>query len=65
MTEWEDLVPRSRSKFLVLKCLNCGNEQVVFGHATNKIDCNDCGAELVKPSGGKAIIRGEIIAVYE
>ncbi|MCK4482871.1 30S ribosomal protein S27e, partial [Candidatus Bathyarchaeota archaeon] len=31
----------------------------------NKVNCNVCGAELAKPSGGKAIIKGEIIAIFE
>ena len=65
MTEWEELIPKPRSRFLRVKCPKCGNEQVVFGHAVNKVYCNVCGAELVEPSGGKAIIKGEIVAVFE
>ena len=65
MSEWEKLIPKPRSKFLRVKCLTCGNEQMVFGYAATKVDCEVCGAELVQPSGGKAVIKGEIIAVYE
>jgi len=65
MTEWEDLIPRPRSGFLRVKCLKCGNEQVVFDHAVNKVACNVCGTELAIPSGGKAIIKGEVVAVFE
>lgn len=65
MSEWEELIPRPRSVFLRVKCLKCGNEQVVFSHAVNKINCNVCGADLAEPSGGKAIIKGEIVAAFE
>jgi len=65
MVEWEELIPKPRSKFLRIKCLECGNEQMVFGYAVNKVECNVCGAELVKPSGGRAIIKGEIIRLFE
>ena len=65
MAEWEKLVPRPRSSFLPVKCPKCGNEQVVFGNATNKVNCNVCKAELAEPSGGKARIKGEIVAVFE
>jgi small subunit ribosomal protein S27e len=48
-----------------VKCLKCGNEQVVFSSAVNRVNCNVCGTELAEPSRGKAIIKGEILAVYE
>lgn len=65
MTEWEKLIPRPRSSFVRVKCLKCGNEQMVFGSAVNKVVCNVCGTELAKPCGGKAKITGEIVAVFE
>ncbi|MEM2104554.1 MAG: 30S ribosomal protein S27e [Candidatus Bathyarchaeia archaeon] len=65
MTEWEKLIPRPRSSFLRIKCLKCGNEQIVFSYAVNKVCCNVCGAELAQPSGGKAEIKGEVVAVFE
>jgi len=65
VNEWEKLIPRPRSSFLRVKCLKCGNEQLVFSHAVNKVNCNVCGAELVEPSGGKAVIKGEIVASFE
>jgi len=65
MNEWEELIPEPRSRFLRVKCLKCGNEQLVFSHAVNKVACNVCGAELLEPSGGKAIIKGEIVTVLE
>jgi len=50
---------------LRVKCPKCGNEQVVFDSAANKVNCNVCGAELAEPSGGKAKVKGEIVAVFE
>ena len=65
MSEWEELIPKPRSKFLRVKCPDCGNEQMVFSHVTNVVHCNICGAALAEPSGGKAIIKGEIVAVLD
>lgn len=65
MAEWEALIPRPRSSFVKVKCPKCGNEQVIFGSPVNKVNCNVCGVELAEPSGGKAVIKGEIISVFE
>jgi len=65
MSEWEKLIPRPKSSFLKVKCPNCGNEQIIFSHAVNRVKCTVCGTVLAEPSGGKAIIKGEIIAVFE
>lgn len=64
MAEWEKLIPRPRSSFLRVKCLKCGNEQIVYSHAVNRVNCNVCGAELAAQSGGRAKIKGEIVAVF-
>jgi len=65
MSDWERLIPRPRSSFVRVKCLKCGNEQIVFSNAVNKVNCNVCGIELANPSSGKAKIKGEIVAVFE
>lgn len=65
MTEWEKLIPRPKSKFLRVKCLKCGNEQIVFSNVVNKVTCNVCGTELAEPSGGRARIKGEILTAFE
>ncbi|MEM1539915.1 MAG: 30S ribosomal protein S27e [Candidatus Bathyarchaeia archaeon] len=65
MAEWEKLIPRPKSTFVKVKCLKCGNEQIIFSHAVNRVTCNVCSVELAEPSGGKAIIKGEVIAVLE
>ena len=65
MSEWEKVLPKPRSKFLRVKCPDCGNEQTIFSHATNLVSCNVCGAPLAKPSGGKIEVKGEIVAVLD
>jgi small subunit ribosomal protein S27e len=65
VSDWEKLIPKPRSKFLRVKCSDCGNEQVVFSHATNLVHCNICGAVLAEPTGGKAIIKGEVVALLD
>lgn len=65
MSEWEKLIPKPGSKFVRVRCSDCGNEQVVFSHTTNVVHCNICGATLAKPTGGKAKIKGEIVAILD
>ncbi|MEM2107745.1 MAG: 30S ribosomal protein S27e [Candidatus Bathyarchaeia archaeon] len=65
MSEWDKLIPKPRSRFLRVKCLKCGNEQLAFSNATNKVVCNVCSAVLAEPSGGKAKIKGEIQSILE
>jgi len=65
MSAWEKLIPKPRSKFVRVRCSDCGNEQVVFSHITNIVRCNICGATLAKPTGGKAEIKGEIVTVLD
>lgn len=57
------LIPEPKSRFVRVKCPNCGNEQVVFDHATFPARCLVCGTQLVQPTGGKARILGEIIKI--
>ena len=56
-----ELIPRPRSKFLRVKCPECGNEQIVFNMASMRIPCKVCGEVLVEPTGGKASIKGEVV----
>ena len=65
MTEWNKLIPKPRSSFLRVKCSKCGNEQLVFSNTVNKVTCNVCGETLAEPTGGRATIKGEVMAVLE
>lgn len=49
------------AKFVIIKCPDCGNEQLVFRRASTPVVCLVCGATATKPTGGKAELRGEII----
>ena len=65
MPKWTDLIPKPRSKFILVKCADCGNEQVVFGSASTVVRCNVCDAITVQPTGGKAKIIGQILDVFD
>jgi len=65
MSKWIDLIPKPRSKFIRVKCHDCGNEQVVFGNASIIVQCNVCDEILAEPTGGRAIIHGEIVNIHD
>ncbi len=65
MSDWNKLIPKPKSVFLRVKCPKCGNEQLIFSNAVNKIGCNVCGEVLAEPSGGRANIKGEVLSVLE
>ncbi|GAB4309259.1 MAG: 30S ribosomal protein S27e [Promethearchaeota archaeon] len=56
-------IPVPRSRFLKVKCLECGNEQIVFGCATTEVKCLACGVVLLQTTGGKAKILTKILNV--
>lgn len=58
------LIQLPRSKFLKVKC-KCGNEQVVFSHASTRVTCLVCNTVLAEPQGGKAKILAKIVKVLE
>jgi small subunit ribosomal protein S27e len=64
-SRWSELIPRPRSKFVRVRCHDCGNEQVTFQKVSSTVKCNVCDGLLAEPTGGKASFRGEIIAELE
>ncbi len=54
-------IPMPRSKFLVVKCPKCGNEQIIFNKAATVVRCNTCGEILARPTGSKAEILGKVV----
>ncbi len=60
----KELVPKPKSEFVKVKCPDCGNEQLIFDRATTMVTCAVCGATLAKPTGGKAKIRGDVVAKH-
>lgn len=59
------MIPHPRSRFLRVKCSDCGNEQVIFWSATTIVKCLVCGRTLSESRGGKAKILTKIVAVLE
>ncbi|MBO3841849.1 MAG: 30S ribosomal protein S27e [Candidatus Brockarchaeota archaeon] len=60
----ERLLFKPRSRFLKVKCSQCENEQIVFERPASNIKCKVCGKTIVKSTGGKGKVFGEIIEVY-
>jgi small subunit ribosomal protein S27e len=63
MAEWEHLIPRPTSRFLRVRCISCESEQIIFSHSSTTVKCQTCGEILSEPTGGKADIKGAVIAV--
>ena len=59
----KELIPQPQSRFLRVKCLNCGNQQVVFGCSATDVECLVCGNTLLQSTGGKARILTKILEV--
>lgn len=59
-----EVVPTPKSKFYKVKCADCGNTQVVYSHSTTLVKCKICGKPLSEPTGGEAIINGEVTEEY-
>ncbi|MFZ2455988.1 MAG: 30S ribosomal protein S27e [Candidatus Altiarchaeia archaeon] len=56
---------KTRSRFLKVKCNDCGNEQVIFGCASSPIKCIVCEKMLAVPTGGKTQVKTEILEVLD
>ena len=61
--EKEVLIPHPQSRFLRVKCLNCGNQQIIFGCSATNVECLVCGKTLLQSTGGKARILTKILEV--
>ena len=61
MKRKKTLIPQPRSKFIRVKCPECGNEQVIFNKASTVVKCLICGHILAKPTGGNAKIFAQVI----
>ncbi len=59
------LVPQPKSRFIIVQCPDCNNEQIIFDHASTIVQCNICGRVLARPTGGKAIIEAKILRILE
>ncbi len=60
-----NIVQTPKSKFLRVKCVDCENEQVIFGNASTTVTCVVCGRTLAEPTGGRSKVLTQIIEVLE
>jgi len=51
--------------FYRVACPDCENEQVVFGRAATEVTCQVCGHTLARPTGGEAVLEGEVTETVE
>ena len=54
------MASEGKTKFVRVKCSKCKAVQVLFGKASTKVRCNECGGVLSVPSGGNAKIRARV-----
>jgi small subunit ribosomal protein S27e len=59
------LIPQPRSKFIRVRCPDCGNEQVIFSHVAMVVRCLVCGRVLAQPTGGKARLAAHIVKILD
>lgn len=65
VSKWDELIPRPESRFLRVKCDDCGNEQIVFMNVSTTVTCNICSNIIAEPTGGRTRVHGEVINVLE
>jgi len=59
------LIPEPKSRFLLVKCPDCENEQILFDHASTIVKCLVCGRVLARPTGGRAEIDAKVLKILE
>jgi len=47
-------IPKPSSKFQKVDCGECGEQQIVYSHASTIVACNSCGNTIAEPRGSKA-----------
>ena len=47
--------------FITVKCLDCGNTQVMFSRPSSEVKCQVCGSLMASPTGGKASLHAEVV----
>lgn len=55
----------TRSKFLRVKCTDCGNEQIVFNCCASQVKCLVCEKILGSPRGGKTVFEAEVVEAVD
>lgn len=55
------LLPKPKSAFYLVECSNCKAQKIIFSHSTISVKCPSCNSILCESTGGKAIIKGNIV----
>ena len=53
------------SKFIKVKCEDCGNEQNVFNKPATSVRCLVCGKTLIECTGGLGEIKSTVVSELE
>jgi small subunit ribosomal protein S27e len=56
---------KTRSRFLKVKCNDCGNEQVIFGNAASNVKCLVCEKPMAQATAGKTDVKGTVVSVMD
>ncbi|RLF08215.1 MAG: 30S ribosomal protein S27e [Thermoprotei archaeon] len=59
------LIPYPKSRFVLVKCPDCENEQIIFDRASTVVHCLMCGRVLARPTGGKAVFEGKVLKTFD
>lgn len=54
-------IPKSKTKFIRVKCQSCGNEQAIFESASTTPKCQACNTILAETTGTKIRLKAEKI----
>lgn len=60
-----DIVKKPSSRFVKVKCRDCGGDNIVFDRPVKEVKCLLCGTVLGNVTGGKAEWRGELVEEIE
>lgn len=58
-------IQQPRSRFLKVRCKECNNEQIIFGDASEEVECLVCDNKLAVPTGGKSKVVTQILEVLD
>ncbi len=64
MKKMEQLIPKPKTKFLLVKCQACGAEQTIFSAAATKVKCLACGTILSEPGASSANVSAKILREF-
>jgi len=58
-------VPEPKSKFISVKCGQCGKENVIFSHTTMDIKCKACNSIIAERTGSRAKLFTKEVKVLD